>query len=144
MVEGSSSDILVKVDARVDCAKHGQQEPWKIAAKVTLRPGVWEIKAVGGGWSCVGSDSQRVGSGEGKPWTWSVWFAQPGEKPVSMSEEIWWTHATKESVAKAAGAVPPKTIRIEKKTVVSFWVEDEDSSDNRGVMTLKLHRLSSK
>lgn len=114
---------------------------WEKGVKVSLQPGVWQIKAKGGGWSCWGNDKYAPPDVKG-PWTWNLYIKRTDEERMSCYGECsdWWRFESQEEASTyAQQSIESLTITVKEPVDLYFWIFDAGKiSDNRGNVILEI------
>lgn len=131
----------ITVDA-VANASSDTQNGWKNGVEVELSKGIWQIKPIGGGWSCWRSNSIKPPSVKGA-YTWNVFIKRPFiDSSFFYGPNDWWQFNTpREALNYAQKNFEPYTFSLSSPGSVYFWIYDtEPISDNRGYVTLEISR----
>ena len=132
----------VTVSALVN-GSNDRKNGWENGVKVSLQPGVWQIKAIGGGWSCWGNDKYASPDVKG-PWAWNVYIKRTDEERTFCYGECsdWWKFdSQKEASAYASQNIEPIAITVKKPGDLYFWIFDAGNiNDNRGNVILEISR----
>lgn len=134
------SPRTITVDARKN-ASDDSRKGWKKGKEVELPAGIWQIKAVGGGWSCWASDSKLTPDVKGA-WTWNVYIKTPSNElssPYGIVDDWWRFNSPQEALRNVQEHKIPFSITLNKLSKIYFWIYDNGgTSDNRGNVIIEI------
>jgi hypothetical protein len=140
---GEKSPIPYKqitLDARIH-ASSNPDEGWKKGRKITLNPGVWEIRGLSGGWSCWESDSKRTPDVSGA-WTWNLYIKMPSEDRsfcFGVCSDWWRFRSAVEAESFVKRNVDTFLVTLNEQSDIYFWIYDAGPKhDNRGKITIEI------
>lgn len=131
----------VTVDAKSNASKDSRGG-WQSGKKLTLPPGIYEVKAVDGGWSAWKQDSSAPPDVKGA-WTYNVFIrtTEKGNTCYGACGEYWQFNSQKDAFNYASKNYQPVQIVLQKQDDVYFWIFDDGNvNDNRGSIVLEVKR----
>lgn len=134
----------VTVDARINATK--DRNGWEKGVEVVLPKGVWELKAIDGGWSAWPSNSAAPPYVKGA-WTWNILIKRPADiDPLFYGVSDWWQfNSPREALAYVQKNEQPPILNLDRQASVYLWIWDDGKvSDNRDYVTIEISPVSGK